>query len=148
MKVSTKVECGILAMADIALHDTSETVTVSSISQRQNISVKYLEQILPALRQANLIHSMKGSKGGYMLALPPEDITLKQIIDALDITILGDVQFRDMDRDQILTDVIQSCLWDRMTQSLQRIATSVTLQDIVDAYQKSAAEDAALMYYI
>lgn len=61
MKISTKVECGIIALIDIAIHsENGEAVAVSSISKRQNISVKYLEQILVALRQAHLIRGIKG----------------------------------------------------------------------------------------
>lgn len=63
MKISTKVECGIIALIDIAIHsENGEAVAVSSISKRQNISVKYLEQILVALRQTHLIRGIKGFK--------------------------------------------------------------------------------------
>ena len=58
MKVSTRVECGILALADIAMHQSEgKPVTVSSISSRQDLSMKYLEQILMVLRQSNLVRS-------------------------------------------------------------------------------------------
>ena len=68
MKISTKVECGIIALIDIAIHsENGEAVAVSSISKRQNISVKYLEQILVALRQTHLIRGIKGFKGGYVV---------------------------------------------------------------------------------
>ncbi|MFR4476199.1 MAG: Rrf2 family transcriptional regulator [Ruminococcus callidus] len=73
MKISTKVECGIIALIDIAIHsENGEAVAVSSISKRQNISVKYLEQILVALRQTHLIRGIKGFKGGYVVARPAD----------------------------------------------------------------------------
>ena len=61
MKISTKVECGIIAIADIALNsENSETVTVYSIADRRALSCKYLEQVLSALRHAKLIKGIKG----------------------------------------------------------------------------------------
>ena len=70
MKVSTRVECGILALTDIAMHQSEgKPVTVSSISSRQDLSMKYLEQILVALRQTHLIRGIKGFKGGYVIKI-------------------------------------------------------------------------------
>lgn len=90
MKVSTRVECGILALTDIAMHQSEgKPVTVSSISSRQDLSMKYLEQILMVLRQSNLVRSTKGFKGGYVLTRPAKEISLRTVIDALDVTVLA-----------------------------------------------------------
>ena len=68
MKISTKVECGIIAIADIAMNsENGETVTVYSVAERRGLSGKYLEQVLTSLRQARLIKGIKGSRGGYIL---------------------------------------------------------------------------------
>ena len=68
MKISSKVECGIIALVDICVNAPTENVVkVVNISQRQSISAKYLEQILPLLRHAGIIRSVKGAKGGYTL---------------------------------------------------------------------------------
>ncbi len=147
MKVSTRVECGILAMLDIALHaDRDEIVNVNGISQRQGISVKYLEQILPALRQARLIRSVKGARGGYVLAKSPREISLREVIDALDVTVLGDVAFHDDEPDNIWKGVLQKALWDQMTHYLQTFAAGISLTDLLEEYQK--ANEEAMMYYI
>lgn len=64
MKISTKVECGIIAIADIAMNsENGETVTVYSVAERRGLSGKYLEQVLTSLRQARLIKGIKGSRG-------------------------------------------------------------------------------------
>ena len=77
MRISTKVEFGIIALLDIALNTNNEnTVKVNAISKRNNISAKYLEQILPLLKQSNLISSVKGSSGGYRIQRELGDITL------------------------------------------------------------------------
>ncbi|MCC8110089.1 MAG: Rrf2 family transcriptional regulator [Ruminococcus sp.] len=147
MKVSSKVECGILAMLDIALYsDRNETVNVSKTAARQNISVKYLEQILPALRQARLIRSVKGPKGGYRTAKSAASITLREVIDALDVTVLGNVEFSEKDQNSTLKDVVQKLLWDEMTELLQQCAEKITLADLMEEYQKVSEE--SLIYYI
>ena len=86
MKISTKVECGIIAIADIAMNsENGETVTVYSVAERRGLSGKYLEQVLTSLRQARLIKGIKGSRGGYILNKKPEKITLKASSAASDV---------------------------------------------------------------
>ncbi len=149
MKISTKVECGIIALVDIALYsENGEVVTVSSISRRQEISVKYLEQILTALRQANLIRSLKGAKGGYVVARPAEEITFREILDALDVTILGDVNFYHAEKSSDLETIINHCVWDQMTSYLRKFAESVKLSTIKEQYRAIASSEEDMMYYI
>ncbi len=149
MKISTKVEFGIIAMIDIAVHsESNEAVTVYSIAKRQNISGKYLEQILTVLRQAHLIRGLKGSKGGYVITKPAEEITFKNIIDALDITVLSDVDYSS-ENDSVIIETINVNLWDKMTSFMQSFAESLTLADIITQYHKSMEEKAEqVMYYI
>lgn len=149
MKISTKVEFGIIAVIDIAIHsNNNEAVTIYSISQRQNISNKYLEQILTTLRQAHIIRGLKGSRGGYVLTKPAESITFKDIIDALDITVLSDVDFSSQNG-SVLIDTINDNLWDKMTAYIQNFAENITLADIIEQYNKSIEESSQhLMYYI
>lgn len=149
IKVSTKVECGIIALIDIALYsENGEPVAVSSISGRHNISVKYLEQIMVTLRQAHLIRSLKGFKGGYVISRPANQITFREIIDALDVTILGDVDFLDMESDSPLIPIVNGCVWDKMTSYLREFSASITLLDIIEQYRKSLTDDQFFMYYI
>ena len=75
MRVSTRVEYGMLALTDIALHsENGSTVSGPEIAERQEISQKYLEQILTHLKQAGLIRAQKGLRGGYTLARPADQI--------------------------------------------------------------------------
>jgi len=84
MKVNTKVRYGLRAILQIAESYGGEPVPISAISESQEISGKYLEQVVGTLRKAELIHSRKGVRGGYTLARAPEDINLWEIITALD----------------------------------------------------------------
>ena len=143
MKISSKVECGIISLVDICIYSNDSAVTVINISARQNISAKYLEQILPQLRQANIIRSVKGSHGGYTLTRPAEKITLRDVINALDRTILEDVSVRE---DSRIADAVSDCLWRKMNTYLQNFTDNVTLRDIAD--KLVAVESSQPMYYI
>jgi len=149
MKISTKVEFGIIAMIDIAIHsENNEAVTVYSIANRQNISGKYLEQILTVLRQAHLIRGLKGSKGGYIITRPAENITFKEIINALDVTVLSDVDFYAQNESAIIS-IVNINLWDKITSFMQDFTENLTLADIINQYYKSIEQNSEqIMYYI
>jgi Rrf2 family iron-sulfur cluster assembly transcriptional regulator len=80
MKLSTRSRYGARILVDLARHSGQGPVQIGEISKRQDISVKYLEQLIRPLKQANMVNSVRGPKGGHLLALRPEDITLGQIV--------------------------------------------------------------------
>ncbi len=79
MKVSTKSRYGMIILIDLARHDGNGPVQVGEISKRQDISVKYLEQLILQLKKANLITSIRGAKGGHVLAKDPRQITIGHV---------------------------------------------------------------------
>lgn len=85
MKLSTKSQYGTRVLIDLAINAHKGPVQVGAISKRQNISVKYLEQIIKQLKKAELITSVRGSKGGHILAKPPDKITLGQIVRLFEV---------------------------------------------------------------
>ncbi len=80
MKLSTRSRYGARILVDLARHNNQGPVQIGEISKRQDISVKYLEQLIRPLKQAKLVESVRGPKGGHMLAKSPEKITLGQIV--------------------------------------------------------------------
>ena len=80
MKLSTRSRYGARILVDLARHNNQGPVQIGEISKRQDISVKYLEQLIRPLKQANLVESVRGPKGGHMLAEKPDKITLGQIV--------------------------------------------------------------------
>ncbi len=84
LKLSTKGQYGVRAMFEIALGYPDRPVTIKEISENQDVSVSYLEQILNRLRKAGLITSKKGPGGGYTLTLPPEEISIASILVELE----------------------------------------------------------------
>ena len=80
MKLSTRSRYGARILVDLARHNGQGPVQIGEISKRQDISVKYLEQLIRPLKQASMVTSVRGPKGGHMLAKDPADITLGQIV--------------------------------------------------------------------
>jgi len=84
MKLSTKGRYGLRALIDLALHSEEEAVSIQSIATRQNISDSYLEQLVSKMKKAGLVKSLRGAGGGYMLAKPAREISVGDILRALE----------------------------------------------------------------
>lgn len=84
MKLSTKGRYGLRALIDLAEYGEHEAVSISSISGRQNISESYLEQLFRLLRKAGLVKSIRGAGGGYQLSRAPEEISVGEVLTALE----------------------------------------------------------------
>ncbi len=84
MRLTTKGRYAVTAMMDLAIHEVSGPVTLSDIATSQNISLSYLEQLFAALRKAGLVKGLRGPGGGYRLAMPANEISVADIITAVD----------------------------------------------------------------
>jgi Rrf2 family protein len=147
MKISTKVEYGIVALIDIAINSANgEVVTVISISERQGISKNYLEQILTPLRQAGIINGTKGAQGGYNLTSEPEYLKISTVLNALDSNLLNVTFDNSMKCNQNAINVIKNNLWDKLDASFNKLANNTTLADLVEEYKNGTIDSA--MFYI
>ncbi len=84
MKISTKSRYGVRLMVDLAQHYDQGPICISSISERQEISLKYLERIIIPLKNAGLIESVRGPRGGHMLSRPPSEIPIGEVVEILE----------------------------------------------------------------
>jgi Rrf2 family protein len=147
MKVSTKVEYGLVAIIDVAIHSQDDrSVNSVQIAERHGISKKFLEQIMNSLRTARLVVALKGAKGGYKLMRPAKDITLTEILNALDVSILSE-NSNVFTYDSEYRELIDSMVWSRMNESIVNISNGITLANLVDGYYQSKS-DSSFMYYI
>ena len=87
MRLTAKGRYAVTAMLDLAVHQDEGPITLADISQRQGISLSYLEQLFVKLRRAGLVDSVRGPGGGYRLALPPAEIRVVDILGAVDETV-------------------------------------------------------------
>lgn len=135
MKLSTKGRYGVKAMVDLAIHYGEDPVSIKVISERQNISEYYLEQLFSPLRKAGLIKSIRGAGGGYVLNRAPEDITIYDVIEVLE----GPVEISTcLDEDKCTN--IDCCatriVWKKIKDSIDEVTKSITLSDIVNDYHR------------
>lgn len=138
MKLSTKGRYGVKAMVDLAVHRGDSPVSIKSISQRQNISEYYLEQLFAPLRRAEVIKSIRGAQGGYILNREPKDITVLDIMDILEGPIeisecLDHSECSNVDRCATRT------VWVKLKDAIDGVMESITLQDILDEYKANQA---------
>jgi len=135
MKLSTKGRYGVKAMVDLAINYGEQPVSIKSISERQNISEYYLEQLFSTLRKAKLIKSVRGAQGGYVLNRAPEEITIHDVINVLE----GPIEVSNCLEDGACNN-IDCCatrlLWKKIKNSIDSVTSSITLKDIVDDYNE------------
>ncbi|WP_300379674.1 Rrf2 family transcriptional regulator [Clostridium sp.] len=143
MKISTKGRYGIRALIDLAINMDLENVTIKTISERQNISERYLEQIFSLLRKGGIIVGRKGAQGGYNLSKKPNEYTTLEILKILEgESILIDVSKCNGND---IEDFINRRLWNDVNGLINNYFESITLQDLVDDYNKSKDN---IIYYI
>lgn len=147
MKVSTRVEYGLAALIDIDVYSTlSNPVNVLSISKRQNIPAKYLEQVMTPLRQARLIVGIKGAKGGYILGRSSGQITLEEILNGLDSSILSPYYETSLNGNDALKKILNVHLWQRFENSLLEIARHTTLDLLANRYRESLVTENSMFF--
>ena len=133
MKLSTKGRYGVKAMVDLAIHYGTQPISIKSISERQNISEYYLEQLFSTLRKSGLIKSIRGARGGYVLNRAPKEITVVEVMYVLE----GPIEISDCLETGSCTN-IECCatrlLWERVKNSLDSVLKSTTLSDMVNDY--------------
>ena len=142
MIISSKGKYGLVALMDICLYSGSEAVTLKSVSKRQNISERYLEQIFSILRKGGIITSKKGAQGGYFLARTAADITVGEILSILE----GDLKIVSTSEER--NDIecfMQKNIWNNINRQIEEYFDSVTLEALVKDYIEGKI---AIMYYI
>ena len=131
MKISTKGRYGLRTLADIALHQSDGPVTLNDVSSRQDISAKYLWQILNLLKNAGLVRGTRGPKGGYVLVRDPSEITMLDVIQALE----GPVALVDCVDDPRTCRRAERCVvldvWSEISRAVADALRSITLAEVL-----------------
>ena len=137
MKLTTKGRYAVMAMADLALFRDKGPISLTDISIRQNISLAYLEQIFIKLKQVNLVKSVRGAKGGYVLDTSPEEIKISNIISAVneEIKTLNCKKESKRGCNNKSSKCITHNLWDQLDQHINSFFEKVKLQDLVKKNQ-------------
>ncbi|MBU1998535.1 MAG: Rrf2 family transcriptional regulator [Candidatus Omnitrophota bacterium] len=141
MKLSTKGRYGTRLMLDLALHFGQGQVLLKDIARRQGLSEKYLWHLINPLKNAGLVVSNRGIRGGYVLARAPDKINIRQIVEVLE----GELCLVDCVHNNETCNRISTCVtkevWELVTNRVLQTLESFTLQDLVDK-QKIKSQDA------
>jgi Rrf2 family protein len=144
VELSSKVEYALLALMELAGNERGIPLKISEIATIQTIPDRYLEQILNSLRRSGIIQSLRGAKGGYILAREPWQITLSEII----VSVEGDSNPKENKRARLSTlekDVVFE-IWQQVSQEAQAVFERYTLQDLCQ--RRDTYRQTNVMYYI
>lgn len=134
MKLSTKGRYGLRALIDLAVYSENETVSIASIASRQNISESYLEQLIAKLRKAGMVTSVRGAGGGYKLAKPAEEISVGDILRALEGN-LDPVECPGL-KEESACDGSEFCVtkyvWQQINDSINQTVDRISLSRLVE----------------
>ena len=133
MKISTKGRYALRMMVDLALHGSEEFVALKDIAERQGISKKYLEQIVPLLNKSNLLKTNRGYQGGYMLSKPPSKYTVGEILRITEGNLcpVACLQYEPNDCSRA-EECMTLFIWQGLYKVITDYLDGITLQDIID----------------
>jgi Rrf2 family protein len=131
LRLSTKGQYGVRAMYEIASGYPDEPVNIKIISERQDVSIHYLEQILNKLRRAGLVKSVKGPGGGYLLSRRPESITIADILFELEGP-LAITSCLNPEEGCVRVEIcVTHLLWKALGQQIEEFLSTISLHDLV-----------------
>jgi Rrf2 family protein len=132
MKLSTRTRYGVRAILELAGGQGEGPTQIKTIAHRQDISVKYLEQLMAILKAAGLVRSVRGAKGGYILAKKANQIKLIDVFIALEGPITTVECVENENYCARVADCVARQLWAEVQKAIESILQSMTLQDLVD----------------
>jgi len=144
MKLSTRGRYATRALLDIALHQEEGPVRLKDIAERQRISLQYLEHLVTPLIAGGIVSSVRGPRGGVLLARPPEKITLCEVIQLVE----GPIAPVECVTDPSVCDRSRICVtravWGEMKTAIEKILTSNTIRDLMERQQQAKEPESAI----
>lgn len=133
MKLSTKGRYGLRAIIDLARYSEREPVSINSIAARQEISERYLEQLVALMKKAGLIKSIRGASGGYVLARNPEEISVGDVLRALEGSLepVKCAAFSDGEECMAAGGCVTKYVWQKINESISRTVDEIHLDELV-----------------
>ncbi len=129
MRISTKGRYALLLMLDLATYNTGEPVRLRDVAKRQQISEKYLEQIISLLNKAGFVRSIRGPQGGYMLKKPPEQYTVGMILRQTEGS-LAPVVYDDANSNE--REFVTARIWTQLEEAINNVVDHITLKDMLE----------------
>jgi Rrf2 family protein len=136
MKLSIKTEYGLRAVLELAKSRNKNPLHLKDIAKNQNISAKYLEQLMTVLKTAGFVRTSRGSKGGYTLAKPANKIKISEIFNTLEGPITTSECLENKNFCTNVTDCVIRQVWQQVNKAMTDVLQSITLQDLVNRSEK------------
>lgn len=142
MKISTKGRYALRMLLDLAEHQSNGYVALRDIAERQNISKKYLEQIIPVFNKSDILRTNRGSQGGYRLAKTPDKYTVGEILRLTEGSL---APVACLEQDPVECERSGECatlpIWQGLNRVINEYLNGITLQDILDQQQERYSND-------
>ncbi len=132
MKLSTKTRYGMRAILVLAGHYGQGPLQTNVIAKQQDISIKYLEQLMAILKASGLIKSVRGARGGYILARKPDEIRLSEVFYGLEGPLVTVECLEDQSVCTRIADCASRQLWAQVQEAITKVLESMTLQDLIN----------------
>jgi Rrf2 family protein len=149
MNFTAKEDYGLRAVLDLAVHGGQGPVQTREIAQRQRIPEQFLEQLLAALRRAEVVRSTRGAGGGYSLAGSPAQTTVGNVLRALSGPLVPTELVSGDGDDRATAELPETCvvrdLWGRMREAIRVVADGTTIQDLMDRRSEQTADQGFMM---
>ena len=145
MKISAKSRYALVALLQIGLSGDEKVVTISSLSENLGISKIYLEQVFSLLKRGDVVISTKGSGGGYQLSRPMHEISVYDILFAIEIPLFEKTAETVADKAPNIEDTLQNCVFNKLDAAIPETLKKITLDSLV---AKAEQYGDGGMYYI
>lgn len=149
MKVSKRVTYGIMAAVDLAINATIVPIQARAIAKRQGIPIRFLEQVLHALKNGDLVESHRGAQGGYLLSRQPSLISIANILEALEGPLFHRSPVHQRRRDRLPTkpELLLGDVWEQVQQAERKVLEGITVEQLA-TQQRAIEAQRNPMYHI
>jgi Rrf2 family protein len=149
MKVSLRTTYGIMAAVDLAMQRGVAPIQAKSIARRQGIPARFLEQVLHAMKKAGLVSSLRGAQGGYVLSKKPSELSVAEILEALDGPFLSVAGLNGQGslRRGTKSELLLSKVWARVDAAERDVLHAITVEDLA-SQQRQLEQQRSPMYHI
>ena len=143
MRLSTKAQYAVRAMVRLNLEQKDAPVSIREISTHENISLTYLEQLFAKLRRGKLVQSVRGPGGGYVLARPPGEIKVDQIIDSVEETLIPVSCMDEFGNCACSDQCVTHTVWQELGERIRGFLSSVSIEDLTKEAQERIRQQQA-----
>jgi Rrf2 family transcriptional regulator, cysteine metabolism repressor len=149
MKVSLRSTYGIMAAVDMAMQDASTPIQAKSIARRRGIPARFLEQVLQAMKKAGVVSSVRGAQGGYVLSKKPSELSVAEVLEALDGSFPSRTGFNGhvpLHR-ATKSELVLAKVWEQVYEAERQVLEAISIEELA-GQQRHIEQQRTLMYHI